>query len=506
MRQSDRFVARPTPIGNPIFSPVSLALVAACLCIWAGPAVAQTSSPTSNKPAAEPSTARLTIRVGLPRVVRGPADDIADTRFTEIALPNGGFRGFDAHGKTWAIDGKDPWDMSGPRRVVLVHGPPGSYDSCGQWLTHAERNGTVTIGFVHAETACNYAVGQTHKSMALAVSNDDGLTWRNLGQIITGSDSPAAGKNTGEGDCTAVDGRDGYYYAYCNRVRDGGSIVARAPVSNPTPGNWKKYLEGRWDQPGLGGNATRLMGGSGVSVARWTTIGDFVLTGWVQGGLGLFLTRDHVSVKAVVEPILVLDPGVWHPAPTELVAYPVLLDARTGSNQLSDAWMLVYAYWPPGGGQADKYLVFRDVVVSATASPGSPQVGVLLARWYNPVLHDRWSTTAPVPGNEASYKLETRSGYLMTIAPAHAPTVELEDCVSNRPGHPDHLVAEKGFCASHAYQRLRTAGWVYAQARPDTIPLYRCYNAKEQSHFASNVPDCEKLGEMERLLGYALSQ
>jgi hypothetical protein len=93
------------------------------------------------------------------------------------------------------------------------------------------------------------------------------------------------------------------------RVRDGGSVVARAPVSNPTPGNWKKYLDGRWDQPGLSGNATRLMSGSGVSVARRTTIGDFVLTGWVQGGLGLFLTRDHVSVKAMVEPLLVLDPG-----------------------------------------------------------------------------------------------------------------------------------------------------------------------------------------------------
>jgi hypothetical protein len=75
-----------------------------------------------------------------------------------------------------------------------------------------------------------------------------------------------------------------------------------------------------------------------------------------------------------------------------------------------------------------------------------------------------------------------------------------------RPGHPDHLLAEKGFCAARDYQRLRTAGWVYAETQPDTIPLYRCYNAQEQSHFASNAPDCEKLGVMERLLGYALKQ
>jgi hypothetical protein len=449
----------------------------------------------------------ISIRVGLPRVVRGPAADIADNRFTEIELPDGGFRGFDAHGETRAIDGVHPWDMGGPGRVVLQPGAPGTYDSCGQWLNHAERAGMVTLGLVHAETACNYSAGQTHKSMAWATSNDAGLTWRNLGQIITGTDHPTPGKNTGEGDCTAVDGHDGYYYAYCFRVRDGGLIAARAPASAPGPGNWRKYLDGRWDQPGLGGNATRLMGGSGVSAARWTTTGDLVLTGWVQDGLGLFLGRDHVSFKALAVPLLLVDPGNWHrPAASELVAYPVLLDAQNGGNQLSDSWMLVYAYWPPGGGHADKYLVFRDVTVSAARGPGRPQVGVLLARWYDVTLHDRWSTTAPVPGNGVSYRLEAQSGYLMTIPDAGGPTVELEDCVSERGGHPDHLLAEKGFCEAHAYQRLRTAGWVYAQARPDTIPLYRCYDSGQRSHFASNAPDCEKLGQAERLLGYALKQ
>ena len=149
---------------------------------------------------------------------------------------------------------------------------------------------------------------------------------------------------------------------------------------------------------------------------------------------------------------------------------------------------------------------FRDVEVTISKTPATPQVGVLLARWYSATLHDRWSTTAPVPGNRATYKLEARTGYLMTVADAGAPTIELEDCVSLRPGHPDHLLAEKGFCAAHAYQRLRTAGWVFAETRPNTVPLYRCYNAREQSHFASNALDCERLGDMERLLGYGLKQ
>jgi hypothetical protein len=36
--------------------------------------------------------------------------------------------------------------------------------------------------------------------------------------------------------------------------------------------------------------------------------------------------------------------------------------------------------------------------------------------------------------------------------------------------------------------------------------FYRRYNAKDHSRFALNAPDREKLGEMERLLGYALEQ
>ncbi|MDQ0469673.1 hypothetical protein [Labrys wisconsinensis] len=457
--------------------------------------------------AAPPCAAYIRIRVGLPHVVRGPAADTVDNRLTEIRLPDGRFRGFVAHGTTRAIDGRDPMDMGGPARPVLGPGARGGYAACGRWLDHAEPAGAEILGFVHDETACDYPAGQTHKSMSIATSGDHGLTWRDLGQIITGSDAPAAGRDTGEGDCAVVDGRDGFFYAYCVRSGDGSLIVARAPVSSPGPGQWRKYADGRWDQPGLGGDAARLANGSGASVARWTTTGDFVLTGWVRGGLGLFLSADRTTLVPVPEPLLAVDSGVWRrPAPSELIAYPVLLDARTGANQLSDAWLLAYAYWPPGGRHDEEYLVLRSVDVSALPSPLAPQVGVLLARWHDAALHDRWSTTGPVPGDGSAYRLEARSGYLMTAPDARRPSVELEDCVSERPGHPDHLLAEKGFCAAHAYRRLRTAGWVYAQAEPETVPLYRCYDAGDQSHFASNLPDCEGLGTDERLLGYALRQ
>jgi hypothetical protein len=448
----------------------------------------------------------VSIRVGIPHIGRGPRADIADNRFTEIELPDGRYRGFDAHASTLAIDGNQPWDMSGPGQVVLKPGPPGSNDSCGQWIQHVEPVGNKLLGFVHDESDCKYQVGQTHKSMSLAISTDYGLTWKDKGQILTGTDQPTPNKNTGLGDCTAFNGEDGYLYAYCGRPSDGGVVVARAPVATPGPGYWYKFFQGKWDQPGLAGDATSLGRGLGTSAARWTTSGETLLLGWVKGGLGLFFSTDHTTLKPLRVPLLPVDPGVWRrPAPTELIFYPVLLDAKTGGTQLSNSWMLTYAYCQPNEACDRKYLVFRNVNVSVSTTAQQAQVGVMLARWYNGALHDRWSTTTAVPGSYRTYKLEGEFGYLLTAADAAEPSVEVEDCVSQRPGHPDHLLAEKGFCEAHDYQRLRTAGWVYEKPQTGRKPLYRCYNSQEQSHFASNAPDCENLGGMEKLIGYDLN-
>jgi hypothetical protein len=39
----------------------------------------------------------------------------------------------------------------------------------------------------------------------MAISHDYGLSWSDLGQIITGTDQPTPNRNTGEGDCTVGD-------------------------------------------------------------------------------------------------------------------------------------------------------------------------------------------------------------------------------------------------------------------------------------------------------------
>src|SRR5260370_25462071 len=69
---------------------------------------------------------------------------------------------------------------------------------------------------------------------------------------------PAVGKGTGDSCPTVIKGKDEFYYAYC--LRNGGqswnggyTFLARAPIAQPGPGNWKKFYNGEWSHPRVGG-------------------------------------------------------------------------------------------------------------------------------------------------------------------------------------------------------------------------------------------------------------
>ena len=455
--------------------------------------------------------ASIKIRVGTPLVARGPAPNIADAGFTEIRLPNGLFRGFTAAGTTFAIDGKHPYDMGGPAATVLKPGPAGSPSSCGQWIAHVELEGKTLYGWVHNETACDYAkYGQTHMMMTIATSTDDGLTWKILGPIIRGTDPPAANKETGDSCMSAVRGQDGYDYAYClhngGHSWDGGyAFAARAPAADPGPGKWKKYFNGAWSEPGVDGKSTPL-GDTGS--AYWTTTGETVGLNWVKGGLGLVASTDRLHFTPVLsQPLMLVEPGDWsRKNGLELVAYPDLIDAGTGLNQVGDHWLLAYMYLNPGENFGRRYLVFRPVDISWSRTADEPPGGEMLTHWYNAAQHDHWASTAPVPGNWAAYKFISQLGYMMTAPDAKAASIELEECVSQWPGHPDHILIQKGVCETQGYKRLRSAGFIFSAAQPNTQALYRCYSDTEKSHFAANREDCNGMGKREALLGYDLKQ
>ena len=455
--------------------------------------------------------AAASIRVGTPLVARGPAPNIADAAFSTIQLPGGRFRGFTAAGTTWAVDGAHPYDMSGPAVAVLEAGRPNTSDSCGQWLVHVELQGKRLYGWNHNETACNYNKGgQTHASMTMAISDDYGHTWKIEGPIITGTDPPRDGKETGDSCANVVRGQDGYDYAYC--LHNGGQswnggfgFVARAPSSDPGPGKWKRYFNGEWSEPGVGGKSSPFDSGG---VAWWKTTGETVGLRWVQGGIGLTTSSDRLHFTPMFpQPLMLVEPGDWsRKNGLELVSYPDLIDAQTGLNQLDDHWLLAYMYLNPGENFGKRYLVFRRVNISWSRATSDPQVGEMLTHWYSASEHEHWATTAPVPGNYTNYRLIAELGYVLTSADASMHAVELEECISKWPGHPDRILIQKGSCETQDYQRLRSAGFIYSTPQPNTQPLYRCYSDTEHSHFASNRETCDNMGRREALLGYDLKE
>ncbi len=449
----------------------------------------------------------LQVRVGPAVVVRGPFPDELDAAFSAIRLPDGSFRGFSANGATYAVDGANLWDMGGPRRAVLEAGAPGSVNECGRWLTATAQAGRTLIGMVHQESICDYGPqGQTDKSMAIASSNDDGLSWTDLGNIITGSDSPRLGTTSGEGDCSMIDGQDGYLYAYCLRNSDWQTIVARAPLNDPTA--WRKYFEGGWSEPGLDGKATDIgFIGTGAGYLREQGWVAAVATDPWFGGVRLSLSADKVSFLDLDEPLLPIDGSDWdRPAETDLVAYGSLLDPESGSNQVGSDFLLSYVYVPPGEGFESRYLVFHEVSLLVQDEPANTaQVGLALTRWSDPESQSLVTSTGPLTGDRLGFQRNKIVAFMLTRQPGDIASIKFAECSRDLSGRLDHLIADEGSCAPQGYRRERTGGWLYAAEQAGTVPVYRCIQPETGAHFASIAPDCEGLGSREFLLGYGLA-
>ncbi|MZD04547.1 hypothetical protein GTW43_05545 [Streptomyces sp. SID5785] len=137
-------------------------------------------------------------------------------------------------------------------------------------------------GLVHNEfTPDPYGDGLHYDAVDYAVSTDQGHTWDIKDHVLTSpystrrGDSAAFPHDTyyyGDGDPRLfVDTASGYFYVYYNsRVIPKGGVpggwtdgsrahVARAPMSGKmAPGSWKKWYDGAWSQPGIGGHESNM--------------------------------------------------------------------------------------------------------------------------------------------------------------------------------------------------------------------------------------------------------
>ncbi|MFC8127182.1 RICIN domain-containing protein [Streptomyces sp. NPDC057302] len=132
-------------------------------------------------------------------------------------------------------------------------------------------------GLVHNEfTPSPFGDGLHYDAIDYAVSKDQGKTWDIKDHVLTSPYSTKRGDDKtfpndlyhyGNGDPRLfVDTASGYFYVYYNsRAIPKGGVsggwtdgsrghVARAPMSGKmAPGSWKKWYDGAWSQPGIGG-------------------------------------------------------------------------------------------------------------------------------------------------------------------------------------------------------------------------------------------------------------
>lgn len=168
-------------------------------------------------------------------------------------------------------------DMTSLRLVkqVLAPGPKGSFDNGYAGIYGAWRDpGTGEIRAIyHAEdqeemNRLPNGVNGFYASVGLAISGDQGSTFRKAGRILTGHQPKDGGgrpdQGCGEPSLVADRGQQFLYCFYDDHSREGNRGVqialARSPIADKgAPGTWMKYYEGGFSEPGIGGRETPVV-------------------------------------------------------------------------------------------------------------------------------------------------------------------------------------------------------------------------------------------------------
>jgi len=340
---------------------------------------------------------------------------------------------------------------------------------------------------------CNYANnGQTHKSGAYAESYDGGLTFVKVNypnnQVLTGTDQPTDGQQTGAGDLSVIRWRDKYWMYFYDWNQSAGTGVAISSLQDGgKPGTWKKWYNGSFSQPGLGGNTT-IIGWFGTSVSHYQPADRLALivvdVGF--GGVRLRFTNNGVDFNEQLgEPLMVVEDENWlnRDQTGELIGYPSIM-APNGSRSWIDRFYLTYMYLQPNENFQKRYIVVREVLVTTNPQPVSPQVRIALTRYFSSNRNDHWVTTAMPPSD---YQKEYILGYLFTKD--YGGMTKVVDCYI--PDWDDHMV-DIGNCPAGTI-KLRTLGWVYSNSQPGTVALHRCYFPDWTDHWVSTIP-CDQEG------------
>ena len=297
---------------------------------------------------------------------------------------------------TYLLSGSDMFSLS-PVAQVLAPGEPGSFDNgyAGIFGAFQPPESQNVFALYHAEDqeqmpTFENGVPGYFASVGMAVSRDGGLTFGKLGPVITGSLPKAADgrpdQGVGEGSLL-VDASGEYLYCYYSdhsRVdRRGVQIcLARCLARDVAkPDAWRKYFDGGFSEPGVGGRDSPLMSEPPVTgdgfiphvvyveeahryIMTFCRVYYADLAPWqaTESGIWVAVSGDGIHWD---EPVQLL-PGIPLPRPgEELSWHPSFVIDSVSENRISGH--LYYAYtesWGWAEPQKPHYLVRRALSVS----------------------------------------------------------------------------------------------------------------------------------------------
>jgi hypothetical protein len=180
---------------------------------------------------------------------------------------------FQSTAQPYRSQGPDMFHLSDPSQRVTFDNDEGWLG--GRWMeaTYKDDSGLL-YGWYHHEQVgiCpERKPTRTAPRIGAAVSSDNGLNWHDLGIVLAGPpdalrcDTANDAFAGGEGDFSVIlDRRKEYFYfffdSYHTDVTKQGVCVARMRYTdrNAPSGKARKWCDGHWSEPGLGGRVTPI--------------------------------------------------------------------------------------------------------------------------------------------------------------------------------------------------------------------------------------------------------
>lgn len=217
----------------------------------------------------------------------------------------------------------------GEARPVLRRGADDDFDNGGAWLYSVlRRQEEGLLGFYHAEDHRFPDTPESgwiaYKSIARCVSYDGGQTWGERAQILTAhAPKPGRARWSGLGDhCVVRD--EARRRLVCFFQEEGRLCAAESTDEEGRPGTWRKWFEGKFQEPGLGGRATPISGLARRPGGNPSLLWSAPLRCWImawhdwEGDLW-FSTSGDLATWAGPRLLLAKPPGgkVWYPTLVE---------------------------------------------------------------------------------------------------------------------------------------------------------------------------------------------